>query len=456
VGSLTKVAVARDYAYAAVDSRLHIIDVSQPAQPRPIGLYNFPSSVEDLVIDRTTLYVAAGSTGLRTMSLANPAAPTQIGTFTGTTQAHDLAVAGNFVYLADDDLRVIDVSNPAHPVQVGFLGRYNQFTTRVTVSGTIAYVIDFRPDPDAFALYTLRVIDISNPSSPIQIGKYPWWPTSGVEGWVGDMGTRGTYLYLAMSGASWNFQPFDVSTPSNPVRITPGHNPPSRACYSLDLLDPYVFIANDTAGVRILDLSNPTAPTEIGFYDTLGAASDIEVVGRYVYIADGPRGLAVLWFAPPTSTTLDTAGGTLVSGIDQTTYDFSSSVFADDFPGDVFTDTAIVTHTPRYPGNLPPTGDLIGIDHFFEVTAVYSSTGLPAQPTQPYTLTVQYTDQEKGPAIEGTLALYSWDGNQWAKEPSSVVDVASNTVTATPNHFSVWAVLGETHRLYLPVIRKSL
>ena len=115
----------------------------------------------------------------------------------------------------------------------------------------------------------------------------------------------------------------------------------------------------------------------------------------------------------------------------------------------------VITHTARKPTSAPSTGDLIGIDHFFEVTAVYSGTNQPAQPTQPYTLTVQYTDQEKGPAIEDTLALYSWDGSQWVKEPSSVVDAAQNMVTASPDHFTVWAVLGETHRVFLPLVTKK-
>jgi len=67
---------------------------------------------------------------------------------------------------------------------------------------------------------------------------------------------------------------------------------------------------------------------------------------------------------------------------------------------------------------------------------------------------VQYTDAEKGPAIENTLALYYWDGSQWVKEPSSVVDTVANKVTATPDHFSLWAALGETRRVYLSLIMR--
>jgi hypothetical protein len=62
---------------------------------------------------------------------------------------------------------------------------------------------------------------------------------------------------------------------------------------------------------------------------------------------------------------------------------------------------------------------------------------------------------EKGPAIENTLALYWWNGSQWIKETSSVVDTAANTITAAPDHFSLWAVLGETRRVYLPLTLKN-
>jgi hypothetical protein len=57
---------------------------------------------------------------------------------------------------------------------------------------------------------------------------------------------------------------------------------------------------------------------------------------------------------------------------------------------------------------------------------------------------------------EETLALYAWDGDEWVQEPTSAVDMANNVVTAAPDHFSVWAVLGQTNRVYLPLIGRNL
>jgi len=40
-------------------------------------------------------------------------------------------------------------------------------------------------------------------------------------------------------------------------------------------------------------------------------------------------------------------------------------------------------------------------------------------------------------------------------QPTSVVDTVNNTVTATPDHLSLWAVLGETRRVFLPVVLRK-
>jgi len=153
----------------------------------------------------------------------------------------------------------------------------------------------------------------------------------------------------------------------------------------------------------------------------------------------------VIGFYPPVSASVSPSGGELISSVDDTIYSFSAGVF---------TEAVVITHTYLSSEDIPTTVNLIDISHNFQVTAVYSSTGQPAQPTQPYTLTIQYTDAEKGPAIESTLALYYWDGAQWVQEPTSVLDGAANTITATPNHFSFWAVLGQTQRLFLPLIQR--
>lgn len=140
---------------------------------------------------------------------------------------------------------------------------------------------------------------------------------------------------------------------------------------------------------------------------------------------------------------LPPAGGTVTAPADHTTYNFASGTF---------TETVTIFHNSVSPVALPPT-DLTETGHAFSITAL-DSLGNTVAPNQPYTVTVQYTEEEIGRVLESTLGLYYWDAdsNGWVKEPTSRVDPLNNNLTATPGHFSTWAVLADTKEMLLPLI----
>lgn len=92
-----------------------------------------------------------------------------------------------------------------------------------------------------------------------------------------------------------------------------------------------------------------------------------------------------------------------------------------------------------------------------ELDAIYATDGQPAQiqPGQTYTITVTY-DPAAVPTDypEEKLALYYWNGSIWVKELTSVVDTEAHTITATPNHFSLWSGLA-LDNVFLPLITKA-
>ena len=120
------------------------------------------------------------------------------------------------------------------------------------------------------------------------------------------------------------------------------------------------------------------------------------------------------------------------------------------FPSSWVDEATVVTYTTA---TTPlPTGDLFGV-RFFDLSATTLSTGTPVTTfNKSYTLAISYTDAEKGAAIESTLGLYWWDRGQWVLEPTSSVYTATNRLTATPDHMTLFAVLGETKRVYLPLV----
>jgi hypothetical protein len=116
-----------------------------------------------------------------------------------------------------------------------------------------------------------------------------------------------------------------------------------------------------------------------------------------------------------------------------------------------FNDTVRISYVTQSSISSDP---LTHIGLFFELTATYLD-GTSVHPSQPYAITITY-DQADVPVYvnEAQLGLYFWEDSRWVNEPTSVVDVNANTITAQPSHFSLWAVLADQDTVYLPIILK--
>jgi len=85
-GPTQGVAVQGNYAYVGVGLRLVVLDISNPAALREVGLTApFPHFVSDVAVSGTRAYVAAGGSGLRVVDISNPARPVEIGAWDSTT-----------------------------------------------------------------------------------------------------------------------------------------------------------------------------------------------------------------------------------------------------------------------------------------------------------------------------------------------------------------------------------
>jgi hypothetical protein len=58
----------------------------------------------------------------------------------------------------------------------------------------------------------------------------------------------------------------------------------------------YVYIADDTAGLLVISVSDPTHPIEIGYSSTPDPAYGIAANGDYAYVADDNLGLYIYQF----------------------------------------------------------------------------------------------------------------------------------------------------------------
>jgi hypothetical protein len=79
-----------------------------------------------------------------------------------------------------------------------------------------------------------------------------------------------------------------------------------------------------------------------------------------------------------------------------------------------------------------------------------------------YQVTISYDDSNIPEGVnESNISLFNWDSarNEWQREPTSTVNIDTNTVTVTPSHFSQWALLiklddESDNKLYLPLVNR--
>ena len=325
-GPTQRVAVQGNYAYVGVGLRLVVLDISNPADLREIGVTQpFPHFIEDIAISGALAYVAAGGAGLRVLDVSDPARPAEIGSLQLRGYAEGVAVSGTMVWLADGPygLRVIDVSNPRNPTEIGSAFTRN-YAFKVATDGRYAYV--------AAAGAGLLIADLTNPAKPSEVATLAtpgyayglavsdntvcvadgWAGLLTVDvtsksqprllgqqqtsGWAFGVTVSGTKAYVA--AGQGGLRVVDVSDPARPTEVG-GLAVAGGDAAGVAVAGTIAYVADRNWGLEAVDLSAPVSPVQVGFYGPLGYADGITVAGNYAYVAAGSYGLRILDISDP-------------------------------------------------------------------------------------------------------------------------------------------------------------
>jgi hypothetical protein len=137
---------------------------------------------------------------------------------------------------------------------------------------------------------SLTIWDVSEPASPTVLGKTAPLPND-----VSDLYVSGGCAYVAT--LEDGLRVVDVSNPTAPIEIG-FYNTPGVA-RGVTVAGGYAYVADGYSGLRVVDVSDPAAPTEVGFYDTPGYAIEVTVAGDYAYVADHDEGLRMIDVSDP-------------------------------------------------------------------------------------------------------------------------------------------------------------
>ncbi|MCX6033133.1 MAG: proprotein convertase P-domain-containing protein, partial [Chloroflexi bacterium] len=124
--------------------------------------------------------------------------------------------------------------------------------------------------------------------------------------------------YALVADGSAGLQVINVSDPVNPMLVGTYNTPGDARSVAVGQVAnlPYAFVADGSWGLRVVDISTPTNPTDPktggSFYDTSGSAYGVAISGTIAFIADGAPGLVVINVADPANPqfvqTYDTPG----------------------------------------------------------------------------------------------------------------------------------------------------
>ena len=263
-----------------------IYDITNPDAPVLANWYNPGGNqqfLEAIVIgNRAYLGSGLGNGGVHIVDLTDPYQPVLLGTVdsahgNGNNVIHEMMVfdQGGRRYLIenynstviDKSLKVIDVTNPISPVLKW------QFSP---ADGSWVHAMHIRGNRMFMSEYTglkVEIFDISNlaTQAPTSIGAVVS-NTTNHSSWTSE---DGRYLYSARETQDGDLRVYDIQNPSAPVLVKSLR----AADLNLNAITPHnpivmgnkLYVSWYQAGVQVFDISTPTNPVRIGQYDTFQA-----------------------------------------------------------------------------------------------------------------------------------------------------------------------------------------
>ena len=280
----------REYALLGTHAGVAIVDVTDRRASREVAFVPGPvSSWRDIKTYGDHMYVVneAGG-GMQIVSLADPASPVVEGSWSAFITAHNLYIdeARGLVFIAGRDrsggVLLGSLDTPAVPA---FVGRWD--------GGYVHDVFERDGILYASAIYAGRLflIDVTDPATPElfgAVGPYPdafthnAWPTA-----------DGSHVLTTDERAGAALRMWDITDPASPSfsglwRPPSGH---TSIPHNVLVKGNLAFVSWYTAGIRVLDVSDPDRMQEVAWYDTF-PSSDVGAFagcwGVFPYFPNSP------------------------------------------------------------------------------------------------------------------------------------------------------------------------
>ena len=303
----TDEATGREYVLIGHSFSTSFVDISDPSNPMLLGTLpahegSVPNVWRDVKVYKNHAYIVAdgaGDHGMQVFDLTQlrdvknaPATFKETAHYDRIHSAHNIVIneKTGFAFAVGSSmggetcgggLHMIDIREPANPT---FAGCFNDQSTQVSGRGyshDAQCVIYSGPD-DAYAGHeicfgsnetALSIADVTDKDNPVAIATVAYPDVSYAhQGWVTDdqryfyMNDEGDELAGTTDGTRtliWDIEDLD-----DPVYAGSYTGETKASDHNLYVKGNLMYESNYVSGLRIIDISNPTAPEEVGHFDT--------------------------------------------------------------------------------------------------------------------------------------------------------------------------------------------
>jgi hypothetical protein len=287
---------------------LTVFDVADPAHPVQKRTVTLPgdSYWNGVWSKGDALYVASATRGVLVFDISEAANPVFVkGVPADPINVHTVSVEGDRLYAMSPDPHsetlLFDITQPQAPVLL----------TRFTAprGDTTGYPHDAFPYQGRLYINHWNlgylIVDVSDPSSFQQLGKYQYRNQTSHANAVGTIGGR-TIAFEGGENYDAHLRVLDVTDPSSVEKLGEWRLRPQSSIHNMVLVGTRLYIAWYQEGVRVLDVSNPAQPRQLAYFNTFRetdfergysfyeGALGMRVPGDgYVYVVDSSRGLLI-------------------------------------------------------------------------------------------------------------------------------------------------------------------
>ena len=297
------------YIVASGGSKLWLINVQDPTKPSLVSATDVGVGAvcEGLATSGTYAYIAAGSGGFKIYSISNPAAPSLVASIDSAVYCESVVISAPYAYLAANTTSnyqgksfIYDISNPAAPVYKSTIMGYGGYHQYLSVRGGYLYICDYNAG--------LQVINVSDVTKPVNVVNIP----SGYR--TASIVFDGNYGYVAVGDSGMSV--YNVTNPAAPTLAGRIGTTGRAAFVSYGAVTVsgspvgHIFISNrnPVSGLSAVNVSNPAKPTTSAFLSANQAATGIAYTPFYsngkVYIAYGSAGLRIVDVSNPSGAAL--------------------------------------------------------------------------------------------------------------------------------------------------------